>query len=256
MNEAFLKAFGLEGKVALITGGGTGLGFAMAKAMIDAGAEVILTGRREEVLRDACEKLGEKAQAIPFDVTHTEEAKPLLSRIIKEYGRIDVLVNNAGIHCKKPVEAVTQEDLQAVMNTHVFGAYALSQAALPYMRQQKSGSIVFVSSMSAYIGLTNVTAYSAAKSAVLGLTKTLSSEVSADGIRVNTVVPGFIDTPMFHQAVDADLPRQQKILGHTPMNRYGTPEDVAWATVYLASDASRFVTGTSLLVDGGCAIGF
>ena len=124
------------------------------------------------------------------------------------------------------------------------------------MRKQKSGSIIFISSMSAYIGLTNVTAYSAAKSAVLGLVKTLSGEVAEDGIRVNAIVPGFIDTPMFRQVVDQDLPRQEKILGHTPMKRYGTPEDIGWASVYLASEASKFVTGTALMVDGGCAIGF
>lgn len=256
MNQDFINAFGLEGKVALITGGGSGLGFAMARAMIDAGATVIITGRTVRTLDAACAELGPNTASIPFDVTQTQKAPELIGRIVRQYGRLDILVNNAGIHCKKPLEAVSQEDLFAVMNTHVFGAHALCRAAIPFMRRQKGGSIIFVSSMSAFIGLTNVTAYSAAKAATLGLVKTMSGEVAADGIRVNAVVPGFIDTPMFHQAVDNDLPRQQKILGHTPMNCYGKPSDIAWATVYLAADASRFVTGTSLLVDGGCAIGF
>ncbi len=191
-----------------------------------------------------------------YDVTGTGEAGKVIEKIVEETGSIDVLINNAGVHCKKPAEEVTMEDMQRVMDVHLFGAYALTQAALPYMRKQKSGSIIFISSMSAYIGLTNVTAYSAAKSAVLGLVKTLSGEVAEDGIRVNAIVPGFIDTPMFRQVVDQDLPRQEKILGHTPMKRYGTPEDIGWASVYLASEASKFVTGTALMVDGGCAIGF
>ena len=139
---------------------------------------------------------------------------------------------------------------------HLLGAYVLTQAVLPQMLARKTGNILFISSMSAYLGMTQVTAYSAAKSAVLGLVKTISGEVAAHGVRVNAIAPGFIDTPMFRQATSADLPRQQKILGHTPMERYGDPMDVGWAAVYLSSPAASFITGVCLPVDGGCSIGF
>lgn len=256
MIDGLKEAFGLDGKTAFITGGGSGLGFAMAECLTAAGAKTIIAGRRKELLQEACKRLGDKASWVEFDVTDTEKARKVIERIVEKTGSIDVLINNAGVHCKKTAEEVTMEDMQRVMNVHLFGSYALTQAVLPYMRKQKSGSVIFISSMSAYIGLTNVTAYSAAKSAVLGLVKTLSGEVAEDGIRVNAIVPGFIDTPMFRQAVSQDFTRQEKILGHTPMKRYGRPEDIGWASVYLASAASKFVTGTALLVDGGCAIGF
>ena len=142
------------------------------------------------------------------------------------------------------------------MDVHLYGAFALTQAAYPYMKARGHGSVVFISSESALLGLTKVSVYGAAKSALLGITRCLAGDLSREGIRVNAIVPGFIDTPMFHQVVDKDLPRQQKILGHTPMYAYGMPEDIGWAAVYLCAPASRFVTGTVLTVDGGCSIGF
>lgn len=250
------KAFGLEGKVALITGGGSGLGYAMAKCMTEAGARVIIAGRRQRQLDEAAQSIGPLAKGYVFDVTQTSGAAGFISDIIKNDGGIDVLINNAGNHLKKPVEQMTIADVQSVMDVHVLGAYALTQAVIPAMRARGGGSVIFISSMTAFIGMTNVTAYSAAKSAVLGLTKTLSGELSKDGIRVNAIVPGFIDTPMFRQATDSDPERKKKILSHTPMGRLGEPEDIGWAAVYLAADASRFVTGTAIAVDGGATIGF
>ena len=256
MDELFNKAFSLAGEVAVITGGGTGLGYAMAESMAAAGAQVVLTGRREDVLKDACKTLGRGAAYRVFDVTETDKAGEFIAEMTKAFGHVDILVNNAGRHCKKEIADVTQEDLQAVLDVHVFGAYALAQAVLPGMIERRHGRIIFISSMSAYLAMTKVTAYGAAKSAVLGLVKCMSGEVADKGVTVNAIAPGFIDTPMFHQAVDGDLPRQQKILGHTPMNGYGKPSDVGWAAVYLASPAARFITGVCLPVDGGCSIGF
>lgn len=256
INEKLMSAFGLEGKIALVTGGGTGLGFAMTECLVAAGARVIIAGLFKDELDQACNKLGNSVIGIEFDVTNTDKAQKLVDDIVSRYGRLDILINNAGVHCKKPLEEVTMENLQNVLNVHLFGAYALTQAAVPHMRRNKSGNIIFISSMSAFIGLTDVTAYSAAKSAVLGLVKTISGEIAKDGVRVNAIVPGFIDSPMFRQATEKDPDRQKKILGHTPMQRYGEAEDIGWAAVYLSSKASRFVTGTALLVDGGCAIGF
>lgn len=256
MSKEIMDAFGLKGQVALITGGGSGLGYSMAECLVAAGAQVVIAGRRKDVLDEACAALGNRVTGIEFDVTDTGKAKDVVEEIISRYGRLDILINNAGVHCKKTVEEVTMENLQNVLNVHLFGAYALAQAAIPYMKKNRHGSIIFISSMSAVIGLTNVTAYSAAKAAVLGLVKTMSGEIAKNGIRVNAIIPGFIDTPMFHQATDKDPERQKKILGHTPMECYGTPDDIGWAAVYLAGEASRFVTGMSLMVDGGCVIGF
>ena len=171
-------------------------------------------------------------------------------------GPVTILVNNAGRHCKKPMLDVTQEDLQAVLDVHPLGAFALTKAVVTAMLERGKGSILLISSMSAYLGMTQVSAYSAAKSAVLGLVKTLSGDLADKGIRVNAIAPGFIDTPMFRKAVETDIPRQQKIIGHTPMGCYGDPMDIGWAAVYLASPAARFVTGVCLPIDGGCSIGF
>ena len=256
MNEYFQKAFDLSGRVALITGGGTGLGFATAKCLASAGAKVVITGRREEVLAAACEEIGESASYYVYDVTDHDDAKAFIDKLVADHGSIDILINNAGRHCKKDVADISIQDFRDVMDVHLYGSFALSQAAIPYMKEKGKGSIIMISSMSALLGMTKVSVYGSAKTAMLGLTRCLAGDVSADGIRVNAIIPGFIDTPMFHQAVDHDIPRQQKILGHTPMQAYGKPEDIGWAAVYLCSDAAGFVNGTVLTVDGGCAIGF
>lgn len=256
MNPYFKDAFDLSGQVAVVTGGGTGIGYATAKCLAAAGAKVVITGRREEVLQKACEELGENLSYCVYDVTDTDHAKDFIDQVVREQGGIDILVNNAGRQCKKEVEDIEIQDFRNLMDVHLYGSYALSQAAIPYMKEKKRGSILFISSMSALLGLTKVCVYGSAKSAMLGLTRCLAGDVSQYGIRVNAIVPGFIDTPMFREVVDQDLPRQQKILGHTPMQRYGSPEDIGWAAVYLSSKAASFVNGTYLTVDGGCAIGF
>lgn len=250
------RVFRLDKKVAVITGGGTGIGYAIAKCMTLAGAEVVIVGRRREVLENACRELGEKAEAIPFDIEDTGHAPELIREILEKKGRIDILVNNAGVSCRKPVEEVTQEDLHHVMDIHVMGAYALSQAVIPHMRSRGEGNIICISSMSSFIGLTDISPYAIAKSAVLGVVRSLAGEYSKDGIRVNSIAPGWIDTPMFQKVVDIYPERKEKILGRTPMKRFGTPEDIGWAAVYLAAPASKFVTGTHLIVDGGAMTGF
>jgi len=256
MDYTVETAFSLQGKTILVTGGGSGLGLAMAQAMDSAGGRVVIVGHSsEQKLQEAVATM-KHACCYLFDITGTAGIPAFIRKVEEEQGPIDVLVNNAGIHCKKPVELITREDLQKVLDVHVFASLALSQAVLPGMPSRQSGSIIFISSMSAFVGLTNVAAYGTAKTAILGLVRSMASEVSKDGVRVNAIAPGFIDTPMFHQVVDKDPARQQKILGHTPMGAYGKPEDIGWGAVYLASNASRFVTGTCLMVDGGFPIGF
>jgi gluconate 5-dehydrogenase len=167
-----------------------------------------------------------------------------------------VLVNNAGIHLKKPALETTVAEFQKVLDVHLLGSFGLTRAFGPAMVERGHGTIIFITSMSAIYGLPQVTAYSAAKSALAGITRQLATELSPAGVRVNAIAPGFISTPMMHAAVDSDPERKAKILGRTPSQQFGAAEDIGYAVVYLASPAARFVTGTQLVVDGGISIGF
>lgn len=256
MNEEFEQAFSLQGQRAVITGGASGLGFAMAGCMAAAGAQVVLIGRSPQRLEKACGEIGEKASYYTYDVTDTAGAGAMADRIIREKGDVTILCNNAGNHCKKPIEEMTVDDFKGVLNTHVVGSFALTRAFVPHMKRNRKGSILFTSSMAAFLGLPLIVGYAAAKSALLGMVRTLATEIAGEGVRVNAVVPGWIETPMLHQAIDGDSARRDKILGRTPMKAFGTPEDIGWACVFLASDAARFINGTALVVDGGARIGF
>ena len=153
MNEYFNKAFDLSGQVALVTGGGSGLGYAITKCLASAGATVVITGRREELLKQACDELGENVHYYVHDITDTDAAPEFIKKIVDTYGSCDFLINNAGRHCKKEVADITIQDFHNLMDDHLYGAFALCQAAIPYMREKKHGSIVFISSESAIIGL-------------------------------------------------------------------------------------------------------
>jgi gluconate 5-dehydrogenase len=256
MNELVIQAFSLEGKVALITGGGSGLGFAIAQTLHGAGARVILVGHSNEGnLKKACAQL-EGSHYYLFDITKFNEVKGFVEKVQKEHGQIDILVNNAGVHCKKNVEDLEPEDFRRLFDVHYLASISLVQAVLPTMRARKSGKIIFLSSMSAFVGLTKVVAYTAAKGAITASVKALAAEVSPDNIQVNAIAPGFIDTPMFRLATDNDPARKKKILGHTPMASFGEPLDIGFGALYLASNASNFVTGTCLMIDGGFSVGF
>ena len=252
----FMNPFGLNGKVALITGGGTGLGKAMAAAMVAGGAKVVIVGRREEPLREAAAEIGEGATWMCHDVLAYESAGPLVEKITNETGAPDILVNNAGVHLKKDPLDVSEEEFLTVMNTHITGGVALTKACVPGMRTKGGGSIILISSMTALMGMPRVIAYSAAKSAVTGLVYSLTADLAPDNIRVNAIAPGWIDTPMLRKAISGDPERERKILSRTPMARFGEPEDVGHAAVYLASPAAKFVSGVILPIDGGGAIGF
>ena len=248
--------FSLEGDVAVITGGGTGLGLGIARCMVEADASVVLVGRREELLALACEELGEQAEYEVHDVLRFDEAPDLVERASAHFGPISILVNNAGIHLKKPALHTTETELVEVFNTHVTGAYALCRAAAPAMLEAKRGSILLTASMASLFGIPNVAAYTIAKTAHLGLVRALTVEFALRGIRVNAIAPGWIESPMMLNALEGDPERKAKILGRTPMARFGAAEDIGHAAVYLASDAAKFVTGVVLPVDGGASIGF
>ena len=248
--------FSLEGQVAFISGGGTGLGFAIASAMIDAGAQVVIAGRRRDVLDQAVRQLGPMTHAVTLDITEPNAPERCLEEISKSLGPVNILVNNAGIHLKKLARDTSVEEFNAVLQTHLLGAFALTRALIPSMQKQQKGSILFIASMTSLIGMPQVVAYSAAKSAYIGMVRSLACELAPDSIRVNAIAPGWIETPMLRSALENDLQRKDKILSRTPLARFGEPSDIGHAAVYLSSAAANFVTGITLPVDGGANIGF
>jgi gluconate 5-dehydrogenase len=248
--------FTLQNETALITGGGSGLGLGIARCFCRAGAKVVLVGRRRDVLESACAELGDRSACVAMDITDFEAAGAGFETIVSHFGLPTILVNNAGIHVKKPAVETRPDEFEAVLRTHLTAAHNLSSLVLPGMLERRHGNLLFIASMASFIGVPNVIAYAAAKSGCLGMVRTLAAEVSGAGVRVNAIAPGWIKTPMLDQALDGDPERRAKILARTPMAAFGQPDDIGWAAVYLCSSAARFVTGAVLPVDGGASIGF
>src|SRR5690554_2453374 len=249
--------FLLTNKIAIITGGGSGLGFGIARAFIEAGAgKVILTGRRQQVLQEACDQLGSRAEYIVHDMTNHGTHAEVAGQVQSAYGDIDILVNNAGINQKKETLHVTDQDFNEIVQTNLNGLFSLTRETGKIMAKNGKGSVINITSMAALYGIPNVASYTASKSGVLGLTRALATDLSPMGIRVNSIAPGFIESPMLHQAFNSDPERRRRVLERTPLGSLGTPADVAHAAVYLASDASKFITGINLPIDGGNSIGF
>ena len=243
-------------KVAIVTGGGSGLGLATSEKFVKEGIKTIIIGRDPQKLADAKAALGELIHPIVYDLSILNDIPDLVTSIQQKFGRIDILVNNAGINMKKELIDVSDEDFLQVINTNVLAVFAISREVSKVMITQKSGAIVMISSMAAKYGIPKVIAYTAAKSAIEGMTKAMAVELSPQGIRVNCVAPGFIVTEMSSKALNNDPERKNKVLGRTPMGLLGETLDVAEAVYYFASDASKYVTGASLAVDGGNSIGF
>jgi NAD(P)-dependent dehydrogenase (short-subunit alcohol dehydrogenase family) len=250
------SAFNLTGQTALITGGGTGLGFGMARCLASAGAKVVLVGRRKDELDKACAEIGANAFALSGDVTKLETAPAIVEQAEQLAGPVSILINNAGVHLKKFAVDTSDADFASVLQTHVFGAFALTREAGKRMIQRKSGAVLFTASMASLMGIPQVVAYSAAKSAYVGMVRTLSVEWGQHGVRVNAIAPGWIGSAMLEKALAGDPPRKAKILARTPLGTFGEPDDIGWAAVYLCSPAAKFVSGVVLPVDGGAAESF
>ena len=250
------SVFDLTGQTALITGGGTGLGFGMAKCFVTSGAKVVLVGRRKEELKKARVALGKNAFALSDDVTQLETAPRLVDAAEKLAGPVTILVNNAGVHLKKPAVETSDAEFEAVIQTHVFGAFALTREAGRRMVARRSGCILFTASMASFMGIPFIVAYAAAKSAYVGMVRTLATEWGPHGVRVNAIAPGWIASDMLDQALRGDPARRAKVFGRIPTGRFGEPDDIGWAAVYLASPAAKYVSGVVLPVDGGAAESF
>lgn len=249
-------AFSLKNKIVLITGGGSGIGFEIAQCMIRSGATIIITGRREDPLKEAIAQLGANAHYFVNDVTDLGSLENLVHNIELTHGAIDVLVNNAGINMKKPALEVTDDDFNRIIQTNLNAVFALTRTCASRMIPRKSGTIIMISSMAAYYGIDRVVAYAASKSGLEGMVKVLASEFSPHNVRVNAIAPGFIETNMMKTAMGSDPDRMNRALNRTPMGKFGNPSDIGWAAVFLASDAAKYITGVSLPVDGGNSIGF
>lgn len=243
-------------KVALITGGGSGLGKAMATKFAANDIITIIVGRNEDKLKQSLQEIGENCHAMVCDVTNLAAIPDFVISIVERFGRIDILVNNAGINQKKEFTEVTDEEFQNVMMTNLSSVFTLSREVVKQMLKQGSGSIINISSMAAQYGIPKVIAYSASKTAIEGLTRAMAVELSPQGIRVNAIAPGFIFSEMTAKALDSDPARKAKVFGRTPMGKMGNPEDIGEAAYFLASEAGKYITGVVLPVDGGNSIGF
>ena len=249
------KWYDLSGRLAVVTGGATGIGLAITRCLISAGAKVIVLSSNPKNAQ-ALAEFGDKAVFYPFNITDTDRAPEMAERIMAEHGPVDILINNAGNHCKKSIEEMTVEEYKGVLDVHLIGAFALTKAFVPQMKARGWGRILFMASMTSYIGQPMVAGYSTAKAGYLGLIHTLTAELAASGVTVIAIAPGWIDTPMFHKAVDNDPPRLAKIMGRIPAKDVGDPMDIGMCAAFLCSDAARYISGSCIPVDGGALIGF
>ena len=242
----------LEGKVAVVTGGNSGIGLATAKEFKEQGARVVITGRDQQTLEDAKRVLGDGVEAVRSDTSNLTDIDRLFAVVKEKFGKIDVLFVNAGVGKFVPLESVTEDLFDSIMDINFKGAYFTIQKALPLLSD--NASIVLNASINAYIGMPNSSVYAPSKAALITLARTLSAELVDRGIRVNVVSPGPVTTPIFgklgmdEDALDEIL-RNVKTL--VPMKRFGRPEEIAKTVLFLASDDSSFLLGTEIVADGG-----
>jgi len=253
------ERFDLTGKVALVTGGASGIGKAIATAFMEHGAKVLIGSRTTEKVDCAVTDIALATEAdiaeptiagIALDVTDDGSVKAAVSKAADVFGQLDILVNAAGYHVKKPTFDLTADEFARMYDTHVTGTLRCCQVGGRLMHERHSGCIINLASVSSFVDLIEVAAYAAAKNAVLGLTRSLANEWAQYGIRTNAIAPGFVPTEINRKMIEG-TDRGRRILEHTPMARFGTPDEIAAAAVFLASPASSFVNGHTLVVDGG-----
>ena len=243
----------LNERVAVVIGGTSGIGLAIAKGMAEAGATVVPTSRRADQVESAAqeiEQLGKQTLRVTSDVADRESLEKLLVETTKAFGKVDILVNSAGRTKRAPTLDFSEEDWNAIVDINLTGTLRSAQVFGRHMLARKSGSIINIASLSTFVALYEVAAYSASKAAVASLTKSLALEWSQHGVRVNAIAPGVFRTPLNEKLLD-ETERGKEFLLRTPMRRFGKVEELAGAAVFLASDAASFVTGEVLVVDGG-----
>ena len=246
--------FDLSGRVAIVTGGNGGIGLGMAAGLAAAGAIVVIAARDGSKNANAVEKLralSAKSDALLLDVTDEAACKALIQQVGAQHGRIDILINNAGINIRKQPQQYSLDEWKSVIDTNLSSAFVLSQAVYPEMLKNGGGKIINIGSMTSIFGAPFAAPYSASKGGIVQLTKALACAWAKDNIQVNAVLPGWIDTELTIQARKDVVGLHERALMRTPAGRWGKPEDHAGVAVFLASSASDFITGAAIPVDGG-----
>jgi NAD(P)-dependent dehydrogenase (short-subunit alcohol dehydrogenase family) len=248
-----IQLLSLEGKVAVVTGGTSGIGRALSLGLADAGADVIATARRQQEVdntADAVEARGRKTLRLVSDVCHRESLETLLTAVLERFGKVDILINCAGKIKRTPTISLPEEEWTDILNTNLTGTLRACQIFGKHMLERGYGRIINISSLNSFVALSEVAAYAASKAGVASLTRSLAVEWSKKGITVNAIAPGVFRTDLNAALLDSS-PRGHELLMRTPMGRFGKTEELVGAAIYLASDSSSFVTGQTIVVDGG-----
>jgi NAD(P)-dependent dehydrogenase (short-subunit alcohol dehydrogenase family) len=244
------RSMRLANKVAIVTGGGSGIGKAIALAFVHEGAQVVIAGRDHNKLKLAAGEIGAGCLPVAADISSASDVQKLVIATLEKFKRIDTLVNNAAVLLPGTAESLSEEDFDQTFNINVRGLWLLSRAALPHIRAAGGGSIINIASVLSSVGARNRVAYSASKGAVLAMTKAMALDHAAENIRVNCICPGVVETEMVTKFNTDETVRKQRLAWH-PLGRFGQPQDIASAAVYLASDDSTWTTGSTLTIDGG-----
>jgi len=249
-----VRLFDLSGRVAIVTGGNGGIGLGMARGLAAAGATVVVAARdavKSEAAVASLAALGGQSAFIALDVADEGSYRAMVDAAVARFGRLDILVNNAGMSIRRPPETYSAAEWHLVIDTNLTGAFYCSQAAHPAMKRAGGGRIINIGSMYSIFGAAYAIPYAASKGGLLQMTKSLAAAWAADNIRVNAVLPGWIDTELTRNARREVAALHERVLARTPAGRWGVPDDLAGVAVFLASPASDFVTGAAIPVDGG-----
>lgn len=252
-----MNPFDLSGRVAIVTGGNGGIGLGMARGLANAGAAVIVAGRNPQKNAAAVaelEVLGAKAVSVEVDVTDEASCRAMIAFAVERFGRLDILINNAGTNIRKQPTEYSLAEWNEVVTTNLTSTFVCSQIAYPEMKLAGGGKIINIGSMTSIFGVPFAAPYSASKGAVVQLTKSLATAWAKDNIQVNAVLPGWIDTDLTRKAREQVKGLHERVLERTPSGRWGVTQDFAGIAVFLSSPASDFVTGTAIPVDGGYSV--
>jgi 2-deoxy-D-gluconate 3-dehydrogenase len=252
-----MSQFDLKGRVALVTGGNGGIGLGMARGLAQAGAAIAVAGRNQaksEAAAAELAKLGVATCVVTGDVTDEAQCRRMVDETVQRLGRLDILINNAGINIRKPPQELSTAEWKEVIETNLTSTFVCSQMVYPVMQAAKGGKIINIGSMLSIFGAAFAPAYGASKGGVVQLTKSLATAWAKDNIQVNAVLPGWIDTDLTRAAREQVKGLNSLVLMRTPAARWGNPEDLSGVAVFLASPASDFITGTAIPVDGGYSV--